>query len=359
MRQQIITPQEADLEKIAGAIVYDGDGDGTSSAAIWLMDKPSGEYIAITNQQKNQRNLVQNLVNLNPRPNLRGLRVGIFDLAAEDNEEALENLVRSGSDLEFLDHHTKDRTKLPKIGFKDLTEQDTRDNCTSTIAYENWRKTYSREGNDQEEIKAAQLAIVGLANDAKSSAAERFREDIVPKEDREQLIKYAKAINFGSGKGSIDSVRLLRGFVSSNTPLQYLSKDPEVNRLVEERGYIIKNITTRSKILECNGAKLYVMPSENPEDRAMSTMAYNEFLNEEMRKDPNKVYAAALQTPEMNWRFSCRRIEGTPNALDIASRLASIYQTTAKGRNTAAGFDTKHDVIPTILKYLGETLNGK
>jgi len=108
--------------EVDGAVIYDGDGDGTSAAAMWIMTNP-GEYLAFTNTQKGDRDLVRNLFSAEGWEDFK--RVGIFDVSAEQNLDGLERLSSSGISTEFYDHHTD--IDLP-TGVRDFSKKG-RKNC--------------------------------------------------------------------------------------------------------------------------------------------------------------------------------------------------------------------------------------
>ena len=105
METQIISQkeyQERNLEReIDGAVVYDGDGDGASAVAIWLMQNP-GKYVTFTNQQKGERELVKGVFKTIPAEYLERKKCGVFDISAEQNLKGLENLAQTASEVDFI-----------------------------------------------------------------------------------------------------------------------------------------------------------------------------------------------------------------------------------------------------------------
>lgn len=326
-------------------VIYDGDGDGIPAAAIWLMDK-SGEWAAVTNKQKNERALVEptisNIINecYEWGKGIYVEKAGVFDLDAENNSKGLELLSSTSSNVDFVDHHTRDLSKIPN-GVNNFAKSDTRDNSTATISYDLAEYLGVLE-NPVNRYKATQLAIIGLANDGKGSASQKFGGDLISFQDREDLIKYAKAINFGAGGGISNGIELLNGFVNNLVPVDYLRNSKEVNYLFKKREETIRDIGNRTLKQEINGLVTYVFPHDNMKDKETSLMAYNEFMNSQMENCPSKVHSGILKTPENKWRISIRDIN--EGAYKIANSLASQYSLKVSGRDTAAGFDLAEEI---------------
>ena len=334
MTTRLVTLEERSNYDTDGAVVFDGDGDGTSGAALWLMQNP-GTYVAVTNKTKSNRDLVRILTEGTTREELSNKRIGIFDISAEDNASSLEDLALSEAKVDFVDHHTKDASRVPK-SLDRYMEKDGRDNSTSTIAY----KIAEQGGvlsSQQSRRKATELAVIGLANDGKESAALTFGGDILSGDERTKLIGYAKAINYGSSAGEIDSLEILRGFVTED-PLKYLQESAQVNGLVTKRAEAIRDMIARAEKRETGKFVMYVLPGSNPEDQRISQAAYSEFLNSEVARDESRSYTATLQLPDGRWRVATRS-KTNPNALVLMNRIGTHYSKEAKGRETAAGFD--------------------
>jgi len=318
------------------AVIFDGDGDGTSAAAIWLMDKP-GKYIPITNQQKNDRKLVQKIFNEKNYQKLSN--IGIFDIDAEQNIDAL-NALPKNLNVDFIDHHTKNPSIIPSH-INNLTQLDNRNNCTATISY----KIAKQKGILDEYWKlekATQLATLGLANDGKNSASKNFGKEILLENDIRHLIEYGKALNFGSATGKMDSAKILKGLVKSESPLNYLIHSEQPNQLIEERKNAINSLENNSEIEERDGIILYKLPSETEWDKELSVIGYNEFMNSRMSEEPSKIHIGLIETPEGKYTFSTRNGKG--KAYDLANKIAQLYGKTALGRETAAGFATEQKV---------------
>ena len=325
--------------------IFDGDGDGISAAAIWLMDKPE-EYLAITNKQKNQRDIVKNIFSISPEKFFQRNKVGIFDLDAKQNLEALKNIPRYFN-VDFIDHHTKDSSILP-THINNLTKPDTKKNCTATISYDIAKKKGTLNSYPLL-IKATQLGIIGLANDGKKEASETFGREllgIIPP-DRKLLIQYAKAINFGSATGKMDSTEILKGIVESVIPLNYLAKAEKTNELIEERKRAMDSLNNNTIIQEKEGIILYQLPSKTQWDKETSTIGYGEFMNTRMEEEPSKIHIGLIETPKGNYIFSARNKEGL--AQETIDTLAKAYGKEALGRKTAAGFSTNSQVDRTNL----------
>lgn len=332
--------------KMTNAVIFDGDGDGTSAAAIWLLDKPE-KYLAVTNKHKSDRKLVKEIFNLPKYQSLN--RIGIFDIDAEQNIEALKK-IPNYLQVDFIDHHTKDSSIIP-TNINNLTQKDTRENCTSTISYD----VASKRGilNSSNLVKATQLAIIGLGNDSKGRASQNFGRDLILPENRNKLIQYAKAINFGAATGTMDSKKIFNGFVESDIPLNYLVSAEEPNKLIEDRSNAIISLGRNSKIQEKEEIVFYQLPFKTNWDKELSTIGYNEFMNTQMEKEPNKIHLGLIESPDGKYTFSARSQEG--HAYNLIENIAKIYNKTAFGRNTAAGFSTgqkieRKNLLEKILK---------
>lgn len=328
-------------------VIFDGDGDGTSAAAIWLMDKP-GKYIPITNQQKNDRKLVQKIFKESNYQNFQN--IGIFDIDAEQNIDAL-NAIPKNLNVDFIDHHTKDPSIIPSY-INNLTQLDNRNNCTATISYE-IAKQKGILDNFEKLTKATELATIGLSNDGKNTAANKFGEGILFLNTREHLIEYGKALNFGAATGKMDSAKILKGFVKSNSPLRYLIHAEKPNQLIEERKNAINSLENNSEVEEKEGIILYKLPSKTEWDKELSVIGYNEFMNSRTKTSPEKIHIGLIETPEGKYTFSARNEEG--QAYELINKVAQIYGKTALGRETAAGFSTdkpvnKKNLLEKILE---------
>lgn len=336
------------LRQIKNVVVFDGDGDGTSAAAIWLLDKPD-RYFAITNKFKSNRSLVKEFLEIPKYQNFQSIeKLGIFDIDAEQNLEALKKIPWK-IETDFIDHHTKDPSVVP-FGIHNFAEPDSRENCTATISYNIAQRRNTL--NDSNLIKATQLAIIGLANDGKTSASQNFGGDLVSKEDRESLIKYAKAINFGSATGKLNSKNLLEGFVKYSLPLNYLISAEKPNQLIEERRKTIYTLEENSKITEKEGIVFYELPSKTNEEKEISKIAYNEFLNSQMTKAPEKIHLGLIETPEGSYIFSARDEKG--QAYELIEKISEKYGKKAFGRNTSSGFSTENVERKNLLEKILE-----
>lgn len=337
MKTQVISLEDALQEdsSLDGAVIFDGDGDGTSAAAIWLATQPEGKYVAITNPKKSERDIVREVLQLPKLPP----RVGIFDLDTESNLLALEELSQRNTEVTFMDHHTRDSSLLPRE-IVSYVQADGRKNCTATIAYE-FADTRGYLDEPLKKSKAIQLAIVGLANDGKGTAARKFGGNFISPEERETLINHAQAINFGAARGSLDGARLLNFFLECESPLQALIQSQEITQLITLRDETIESVNRGTKVCEEGHLRFYLFPTEGDAiDNCLD--AYNEIMNGHMQEEPDQVHIGVLRTRE-GYRFVGRW--GNGNVRGIMDKLARVYGFgTAKGRETAAGFDTSSEI---------------
>ena len=333
----------------AGALVHDGDGDGVGAAAIWLIGNPV-EYLSITNRRKFDIALVQRVSDNFPAASLAGKKVAVFDLDAESNRQDLEKLADSGADIEFYDHHTRDASILP-VQAKVYFQKDDRGNCTATVAYEIAGKQGHLNSTSNRQ-KAIQLAILGLVNDGKGSAAEKFGSPDVDEETRKSLTKYGRAINFGSGSAMLDSTGLLIGLDQSGLPVQFLRESPEINGLVDYRQKTLDNLMARAERRSFGDIKLYLLPHSSPDDKEIALGAYNDLVTSLMNNDPDHAHVMALQTPDSKWRVAFRSAQGKAR---IMGGLVSLhYKEEVVGRETAAGFSTDNEInLNDLARYLG------
>jgi len=339
--------------KSDGTVIFDGDGDGTSAAAIWLINRP-GNYIAITNQQKSDRKLVKRIFDQGTIHNLSSQQIGVFDIAAEDNVAALEKLSKTGADVHYIDHHTRDQSLIPRLMNNHCVE-DNRMVSSASISYE-VAVNEDRLRTAEDYHKAKELTTIGLANDKKSTASKRFGLHTLSEEHIAKLIKYAGAINFGSQSGKLDSTELFKGFVRNQEILPYLVSSQEVNHLVKDRLRSIKSVFDSARKYKEGSLELYVLPNSTQEERVLSTGAYPEILGDLTIANPSIAYVCALRTPKGDWKMAGR----DPNALGLMNTIARHYGKVAKGRQTAAGFVTSLEVdIDTLWNQLKEAFNEK
>ncbi|MEK6888911.1 MAG: hypothetical protein AABW80_02270 [Nanoarchaeota archaeon] len=330
-------------EKAGNAVIFDGDGDGTSATAIWLMHN-HGDYLAITNAQKNDRALVQHVLTAFTPEKLARARIGIFDLDAENNQQALEALAKTGANVDFVDHHTRDARIIP-AELHTYVETDTNANSTATIAY-NLADSLGALNHQESRIRAAQLAVIGLANDGKKQASLQFRPDLIGPETRRKLCAYGKGINFGAGEGTLDSVALLRGFSETDRPLEYLESNSPINELVEKRQTEINFIDHSSRVRGSAGLLFYLFPCSTPEEQKRSLAIANEYLNTQMEENLEwYTHVALFKTPKGVWRVGGRNGAKRPPIRTVLEKLAQNYGSPeVVGRGTASRFEISQDV---------------
>lgn len=329
--------------EIAGAVIYDGDGDGTSAASIWLMQK-NGNYLAITNKQKYERALVKEIFN-SPLIKYNNLDVGVFDISAEQNMDGLKRLVDSGAKIDLVDHHT--RISL-QTGINNYTAPDSRE---VSSAYLSFQMLKNKNLSKEEIEKAIHLAVVGLANDGKISFAKRNFSDI-SEENIGKLCYLGKSLNYASNKGNtLDFVDVLRDFSDSKDLLNCFSKEKFKN-LANEMNSAIENLTSRISKSRVNGFFLYAFPDETEQDKILSQSTYQNFLDEESVKNPLSAHIGILQPTNGKYRVSIRG----QNALELAKSLSKNYNSEFVGRETAAGFDTTKEVKLLNLESMLESI---
>lgn len=328
-----------------GILIFDGDGDGAAAAAMYARNFP-GTYDGVTNTQKGERDLVRHIwgyMNEQEFPS----RVGIFDLAAEQNMSDLESLAKCSfhKSIDFVDHHT--HVKLPE-GINDLSEPDSRENCTASILYNHLLPNIS----DKEE--ATCLAVLGLANDGKDSAARKLGANFLPISEVEKIIKYGHALNYAANKGGIiDFIGVADGLTQG--PRHYLHNSSEIGGLVELRESVIRDLASRIQKSNQGNVSVYEFPQGTEEDRELSRAVYSEVLNEYASHNSSSILAGIICLPDNNYRVAMRG----PKVFPIANRLAMAYgKDHASGRDTAAGFDTPTRVNSSqLLTKIMETEN--
>jgi len=340
MKTQIISQKEYTNQNIDGTLVFDGDGDGAGAAAIWLMQNP-GKYVSFTNQQKSQRDLVKNVFETIPEEYIQNKRAGVFDIAAQQNREALEQLVNLGVNIDFIDHHSN----ISINGISDFSQPDSRQISTAILAYEHYKKKLTDEENE----KAKDLAILGLANDGKSRAAKKIFEN-VNQEKMAKLCYYGTVLNYAANLGhTLDFTEILKGLSSENV-LDYLenSKVAEVANEMETSTALLLSKTRRTSK---KGLEVYTFPNQSSKDKILANGVYSPFLNSEMEKDPENLHVGIIHMEDGKYKVAIRG----PNALSLAEKISKHYNGDYGGRETAAGFSTTQTVETSeLIAKLGE-----
>lgn len=329
--------------KIEGIIVYDGDGDGTSAAAIWLMAN-KGDYIAITNEQKDKKDIVNEIFKI-PSLKLKKMKIGVFDLPAEENFGGLEKLLELDAEVDFLDHHTK--ISLP-TKINNYSRPDSLEITTSSIAY----SLLNKDGLNEDEInKAIHLTILGLANDGKQAGFLQLFPDL-PEQIYSKLLHFGKVLNYGANKGNVlDFVDILKGFSDNKQILDFCLSNRKINEIADDMEITIKNLNSRIIREKRDKFRVYSFPSKDDFDRLLSRSLYSSILNEGFMKYPNIAHIGVLQISDGQYRLSIR----AKNALELAMKVSEEYGAKAKGRVTGAGFDTKIGIETVkIISILGE-----
>jgi len=337
-RTIIYCPEEyiKNKPKIDGAVVYDGDGDGTSAAAIWLMENP-GHYVAITNAHSDEKSLVKRLFGM-PMSNKSGLRIGVFDICAEENIGSLEELVKSGARIDYIDHHTK--ISLPNE-IRNYSKPDTREVCTSYLTY----LAITKDRLNQSELeKAKHLAILGLANDGKVSAINSSFSE-TPSDILTELKYFGRVLNYANkGQKKLDFIDLLRTFSSSKEVLSCFHTE-KIRRVSDMMDNALKELADKIEEIRIGNSIIYLFPHEG-NLRELSESSYNLLLNEKFESAPKSNHIGIISLADIN-RISVR----SSNALRIAQILSQLYQQTeVMGRNTGAGFDTPQLIDPSKVK---------
>lgn len=348
LQTRVYSPKEYQEQrpKLDGIVVYDGDGDGASATALWL-GQNLGSYLAITNTRKDKRNLVEEIFNLGLKPS-RDTKVGIFDISAEQNLADLERLAKLGAHVEFYDHHTK---ITPPKGIINNSKPDSRENSTSMITYNCLREKYPTLEDDIIR-KMAHLAVLGMANDGKTSGAERLGLPFTSKIEINQLGYIGKVLNYAASMGNtIDFVNLLKELLEVKDLIPYLYKNPEINRVARDMESSLQDLKARIKKIQLPGQTIYVFPRETEKDRILSQGAYPTILDEEAKADITREYVGLIQTTDEKYRISVRGAQ----ALKLAEKISQGYEAKAVGRETAAGFDSKREIKESdLVARLGE-----
>jgi len=336
METQIISQEEykgRNLEReIDGAVVYDGDGDGTSAVAIWLMQNP-GRYVAFTNQQKGERELVKGVFKTIPAEYLQRKKCGVFDISAEQNLQGLENLVQTASEVDFIDHHTQ--INVPN-GIRNYAKPDSREISTAYLAYEAVKDRL----DEKQKGKAIYLAILGLANDGKESAAKKLFANQVEEEKMNKLVYFGKVLNYAANLGNtLNFSEVLKGLVENDNILNYL-ENSQVAEVAKEMEASLAGLKTKITKQTAKGVEVYSFPYGTEKERVLATAAYSNYLNEKAAQSSSGTYIGLIKIPEGKTRVAIRG----PNALTLAGKLAQEYGAKHAGRETAAGFDTERQV---------------
>jgi hypothetical protein len=348
MKTQII-PQRV-YEKnpemnIDGGVIFDGDGDGVSAAAIWVMQNP-GKYVAITNNRKSNRQLVKEARRVIPpeyfTDRFRAKRFAVLDISAEQNEEDLEGMLNAGAKIDFIDHHTNQDMRLLEF-MSNFSKPDSREISTASLAYDAFGINFIYA----QRIKAAQLAVVGLSNDGKGRAAQKLFEKDIPEEDMKSLLHYGPVLNYAASLGNtLDYGVVLSGFVDSQKVLDYL-KNSDVNKVAQEMESSLAGLNSRINQIGTRQAQVYLFPSGTEKDVVLGLAAYSNYLNAKAAEIPKEYHMGILRTDDGKTRFAVRG----PEALKFAESLAGNYGSKALGRYTAAGFDTTQRVNESDLIY--------
>lgn len=342
---EILTPEESARinHSINGALVFDGDGDGASAAALYARSFHSTQaytpaYVAITNKQKGDRSLVKRVFDFTsskPPIDSRSPRsVAVFDISAEQNLPDLERLVNSGASVDFFDHHTQ--IALPE-GIKNYAKPDSRDTSTVSIVYETILGNLSAE----EKSEAARLAIIGLANDGKDSAASRLAQGILSEDEIKKIIDYGHALNYAANKENrVDFAQVAKAL--SQSPSAYL-QSREIADLYTERKEALAILQSKLQKHARGDIAVYGFPYATEEEAELSRAAYPEVLNGVARD--NLLVAGVINLGNGKYRVSVRGRD----ALKQASKAAEHYGAKAMGRETAAGFDSERTITPSEL----------
>jgi len=340
--------KEEYLEKrveLNGIALYDGDGDGTGAAAIWLAQK-TGNYLAITNTRKNKRDLVNDVFDLNLSP-ITPLKVGIFDIDAEQNLEGIEKLLNMNSEIDFFDHHT--RIQLPGE-INNYSKPDSRETSTASLVYLFFKERYPT-AEETDKRKAAHLAILGLANDGKSSGIEKFSQEIA-KEEIERLTYLGKVLNYSANLGNtLDFREILSQFLKTPNIITYLNSDPKITSAASNMENSVQELIQKVEKTEVKNNVLYTFPSQTPREIITSNAFYQNFMNQSAAEDPTKYHLGIFKMADGKYGLAIRG----ENALDLAEKIAKHYDIKPLGRKTAAGFGTSKEINTSgLLRILGE-----
>lgn len=353
MQTQIISQREYknELEQdIDGSVIFDGDGDGVGAAAIWLMANP-GKYVAVTNQQKSKRDLVKEASIAIPSEYLARKKVAVLDISAEQNMADLELLVERGVRIDFIDHHTPSETKLHE-DIANYSRPDSREISTASLAYNALEEKLSKG----EKRKAAQLAVLGLANDGKGRAARKLFGGTMGKDEMEKLLYFGKVLNYAACLGNtLDFAEVLKGLSEFENIFVYFDNS-RVKEVAEEMESSLTEFETRISPLPADKTTVYFFPQETEKDTVLGLASYSNYLNSRAEENPEQHYLGILRTDTGKTRFSVRG----PEALKLTEFLAQAYGARALGRETAAGFDTERPVEEVeLVEKLGGIQNGK
>ena len=321
---------------VDGALVFDGDGDGASAAAMYMRYNP-GVYVGFTNTQKGQRDLAKYVSDTFSPTELASMkRVAVFDISAEQNMPALEEIASSVETLDFVDHHTK----MPLPGrINNHSKPDSPEVCSSSILYD-----YLKDKLSQPELtEATRLAILGLSNDGKDHYAKKLGQGILPKEEIDHILNCGHALNYIANKGNeIDFIGVARELAYS--PQKYLSSF-ELKYLMELRKQAISQLKSGAHTLTSGNLEVLVFPHTTEEEIELSRSAYPEILNERSSNNPDRILVGIIYLPDGKSRVAMRG----RNILPLAEKVAPHYDSKALGRETAAGFDTSREVESSDL----------
>lgn len=313
--------------KEKGYVVFNGD-EGVIAAyqvSKHFKDKFDFDYVS---GHKYEMDLVKRV-----KPKEKST-VYVLDLNLPHNIEAVEELLKGGHKVVYVDHHKFDR--LPKHENFDAYINTEDKHNTSTLVNEILCKN-----------KFDLWAVVGAYGDEKSEKAEELikKNNVSPK-DAKLLKRLGKMINYNSFKMKMHPEKLIHILLNYDTPFEFIKHENEFTTdLAKSYTNDLKSLLGKRKRFYEGDLEIHVLPESDSAESMFADVAYRV-----QKIHPNKKIAILCLEKEA-------KDTGEKTKYNISIRAPSKAHEYARklggGRETAAGASItqeKNESLEDVVK---------
>lgn len=311
--------------------VFNGDADGIIALVQLRLAEPR-ESVLVTGVKRD--------INLLARVDVKQAKSAtVLDVSMEKNRESLDELLASGVDVFYADHHRAG--DIPSV--QNLTAHiDTDPNtCTSLIINSVLRGRY------------AKWAVAAAFGDNMNQSANLLADEIGLNPDEKSLLKALGVyVNYNGYGRSVSDLHvkpdeLFQELVKYEDPLVLVAKKGSVfEQLKHAYNDDMSQAIAADVLYDSNTCKVLVLPNE-PWARRVSGVYSNELANE----SPDKAHAVFTLNSDKTYNVSLRApLNNKQGAGDICATFD-----TGGGRAAAAGINQLHE--SDIDKFINAVSN--